>query len=275
MSNSSKKTVSELFALADVKIQGGNPWDIQVKNEAFYDRVLSGGSLALGESYMDGWWDCQQLDEFATKVLKVKLEDRVRTPQMIFKAVQAKLFNLQTKVRAKEVMKKHYNLNVDLYLSFLDPYNQYTCGYFKDTDNLNEAQEKKLDLICRKLQIKQGDRVLDIGCGWGGFVKFASEKYGCQATGISLSDEQIKYAKEYCQGLPVEIIKSDYRNFKGKFDKILVCGMIEHVGYKNYRKFMEIVNSLLKDDGLFLLHTIGGNKSLTSTEAWMDKYIPQ
>ncbi|MCD4760669.1 cyclopropane fatty acyl phospholipid synthase [bacterium] len=273
MSNKAKKIIGDLFALAGVKLQGDNPWDIQVKNDAFYSRVLSGGSLALGESYMDGWWDCERLDEFAARVLKAELEDKVKTSKMILKAIQAKLFNLQTKSRAKEVMKKHYNLTAALYMSFLDSYNQYTCGYFKDTENLNEAQEKKLDLICKKLQIKKEDKVLDIGCGWGGFAKFASEKYGCHVTGISLSDEQIKYAKEYCKGLPVEIIKSDYRNFKGKFDKILVCGMIEHVGYKNYRKFMKVVDSSLKPNGLFLLHTIGSNKSMTSTEPWMNKYI--
>jgi len=239
----------------------------------FYDRVLSGGSLALGESYMDGWWDCEQLDEFSSRALKAKLEDKVKTSKMILKAVQASLFNLQSLTRAKEVIKKHYNLTAELYMSFLDPYNQYTCGYFKDTESLDEAQESKLDLICKKLRLKKKDKVLDIGCGWGGFAKFAANKYGCHVTGISLSDAQIKYAKEFCSKLPVDIIKSDYRNFKGKFDKVLVCGMIEHVGHKNYRKFMKVIDSLLKSDGIFLLHTIGNNTSATATEPWMNKYI--
>ena len=180
---------------------------------------------------------------------------------------------MQSKSRSKEVAEKHYNLSSDLYMSFLDPYNQYTCGYFKDTDDLNKAQEQKLDLICKKLRLSSKDRVLDIGCGWGGFAKFAAERYGCHVTGITISDEQIKYTEKFCKGLPVTIVKSDYRDFKGKFDKVLVCGMIEHVGYKNYGTIMKMVHRCLKDDGLFLLHTVGSNTSVRFIDPWMAKYI--
>src|SRR5207247_100513 len=148
------------------------------------------------------------------------------------------------------VIEEHYDLSNELYMSFLDPYNQYTCGYFKNTTDLNQAQEQKLDLICRKLSLKQGDRVLDIGCGWGGFAKYAAENYGCNVVGITISDEQVSYAEEYTSGLPVEIRKQDYRDLRGeKFDKIVVIGMIEHVGYKNYRKLFEIIENSLTDEG--------------------------
>jgi cyclopropane-fatty-acyl-phospholipid synthase len=270
-----KETVQDILSHADIKIDGDNPWDIKIHDDQFYQQVLAQGSLGLGESYMDGWWDCQKLDEFFFRILDAKLNEKVKpTFSTFLEFTKAKIFNKQSIKRSIKSVEKHYDFRIDLYMSFLDPYNQYTCGYFKETTNLNEAQEKKLDLICNKLQIKEGDKVLDIGCGWGGFAKFSSKKYGCHVTGIGISDEQIKYAKEYCKGLPVEIVKSDYRNFKGEFDKILICGMIEHVGSKNYRKIMEMVHSSLRQEGLFLLHTIGGNKSITNaTDLWTDKYI--
>jgi cyclopropane-fatty-acyl-phospholipid synthase len=158
-------------------------------------------------------------------------------------------------------------------MSFLDPYNQYTCGYISDTEELNTAQEKKLQLICDKLQLKPTDRVLDIGCGWGGFCKYAAETIGCQVAGVSISNEQIAYAKDFCKGLPVDIQKKDYRDLNGTYDKILICGMIEHVGYKNYRRIMKKVYELLPDHGLFLLHTIGNSTSMHNTDPWIAKYI--
>lgn len=271
----SRNIVEDVLSLAGITVDGERPWDIKVHNSQFYCRVLAGTALALGESYMDGWWDCKKLDEFFYRLLDAKLQEKVKpTISTFLEYSKAKLFNKQSIKRSKTSVEKHYDLKIELYMSFLDPYNQYTCGYFRDTSNLNEAQEKKLDLICRKLQIKREDKVLDIGCGWGGFAKFSSERYGCHVTGIGISDEQIKYAREYCKGLPVEIVKSDYRKFNGEFDKILICGMIEHVGSKNYRRIMNIAHSLLKPKGLFLLHTIGGNKSIThATDLWTNKYI--
>jgi cyclopropane-fatty-acyl-phospholipid synthase len=171
------------------------------------------------------------------------------------------------------VAHEHYDLSPELYMSFLDPYNQYTCGYFKNTDDLNVAQEQKLDLMCKKLQLTKGDRVLDIGCGWGGFAKYAAEHYGAKVTGITLSKEQLEYAKGLTKGLDVELRLQDYRDLNGTFDKILICGMIEHVGYKNYREIMEVVERNLADDGLFLLHTIGYSRSVHATDPWIDKYI--
>jgi len=181
--------------------------------------------------------------------------------------------NLQTKKGSKKVAEQHYNLSTKLYMSFLDAYNQYTCGYFKNTDDLNTAQEQKLQLICSKLQLKKEDRVLDIGCGWGGFAKFASEHYGCHITGVTISKEQAAYAREFTKGLPVTIKEIDYRNIEDEYDKVLICGMIEHVGYKNYRALLKIVNKVLEKNGLFLLHTIGNNTSVIFTDVWIGKYI--
>jgi cyclopropane-fatty-acyl-phospholipid synthase len=269
-----KTKVAELAAKAGLAVNGHHPWDPQVHDERLYDRVLAGGSLALGEAYMDGWWDAEDLSGFFTRVHLARLERYVgRDLETLMIVAKALLLNLQSRARAHDVVKVHYDIGNDLYTAFLDPFNQYTCGYFKGTDDLNVAQEQKLDLICRKLGLKKGDTVLDIGCGWGGFAKFAAERYGVVVTGISISDEQVAYAKEFCKGLPVTIEKKDYRDVTGIFDKVLICGMIEHVGYKNYRGIMEVVHRVLKDDGMFLLHTIGTSVSETTTDPWIHKYI--
>jgi len=273
MASKYKATVQELLDGARITINGSNPYDIQVHDERLYRRIIIKGSLGLGEAYMDGWWDVERLDEFFHRVLKYQVDKKVKTWVKYFSDLKAMVFNMQNRVRSKVVVRNHYNIGNELYMSFLDPYNQYTCGYFKDTNDLNEAQEKKLDLICKKLDLKPEDRVLDIGCGWGGFVKYAAEKFGCNVTGISISGEQLKYAREFTRNLPVRLLKMDFRDLKEKFDKVLICGMMEHVGYKNYRRIMKIVHECLDDSGRFLLHTIGGNSSVESTDLWISKYI--
>ena len=270
----SREFIEKILNFADIKVNGDRPFDIQVKNDKFYDRVMAKGTLGFGESYMDGWWECEQLDEMISRVLKSQNSNVIfKNLTNVFHILRSKILNLQTELKSKKVAREHYDLGNDMYMAFLDPYNQYTCGYFKATKDLNVAQEQKLDLICKKLQLKSSDRVLDIGCGWGGFAKYASEHYGCHVTGISISDEQIKYARDFTKGLPADIIKTDYRDLTGTYDKILICGMIEHVGYKNYRKIFEIVKKRLSKDGIFLLHTIGRNKSGTIVEPWTEKYI--
>lgn len=274
MPSGSKKLIISLLEAADIRVGGKRPWDVQVHDERLYDRVLAQGTLGLGEAYMDGWWDAEALDETATRFILAGGDRKVsKTLGNVWRLLSSKLINMQTRRRAQKVALEHYDLDNELYAAFLDPYNQYTCGYFKDTDDLNKAQEQKLDLICRKLQLKKEDRVLDIGSGWGGFSRFAAEHYGCHVTGISISGEQVKYAQEFTRGLPVEIKKLDYRDLTGQFDKILICGMIEHVGYKNYREIFEVVRRVLAPNGLFLLHTIGRNDSATASDPWFDKYI--
>lgn len=268
-----KEKIQKELAKIDIEINGARPWDIQVHDERLYRQVILRGSIGLGEAYMDGWWDCEKLDEFFHKIIRAQLHVKFKSPGQDLFHFLTNLLNKQTKIRSLEVMDQHYNLGNDLYMAFLDPYNQYTCGYFKDTDNLNKAQEQKLDLICRKLNLKSTDKVLDIGCGWGGFAKYAAEHYGCHVTGISISDEQIPFAKKSTAGLPVDILRMDYREIEGTYDKVLICGMIEHVGHKNYRTIMEIVAAHLKDDGIFLLHTIGENFSGIDADPWIDKYI--
>ncbi|MGA3084909.1 MAG: cyclopropane fatty acyl phospholipid synthase [Thermodesulfobacteriota bacterium] len=272
--NGSRKIVEALLSEASVRINGPDPWDIQVRNESFYARVLKHSSLGLGESYMAGWWDCARIDEFIWRVLKGNLEEKVRgNLRLLLAYLSAWVFNRQSLARAKIVARRHYDLGNDLFFSFLDPYSQYSCAYFQGTDDLTEAQQKKLDLICRKIDLHTQDHVLDIGCGWGGFARYAAEHYGCEVTAVNISEEQIRHARESCKDLPVKILCQDYRKIEGRFDKIVSVGMFEHVGQKNYRTFMKIAHRCLKEEGIFLLHTIGGNVSRINCDPWINRYI--
>jgi cyclopropane-fatty-acyl-phospholipid synthase len=268
-----RRRVEELLALADVEIGGSRPWDIQVHDERLYARVMAQGTLGLGESYMDGWWDVEVLDEFFHRVLRAKLEDRIRPLADGVRALRARAINLQRSSRAFEIGRRHYDIGNDLYRCMLDGRMMYSCGYWKDARSLDEAQEAKLDLVCRKLGLRPGMRVLDIGCGWGGAVRFAAERYGVEAVGITVSEEQVMLAREVCEGLSVEIRMQDYRELSEEFDRIFSIGMFEHVGCRNYGSYMRIVRRCLKSDGLFLLHTIGGNRSVNTTDPWMARYI--
>ena len=274
MSNKLKSFIENLLDLADIKINGNRPWDIQVHNDKLYSRLIKQGSLGLGEAYLNSWWDVQKLDEFFFRILKADLDQKVKN-NLSFKLfiLFNILFNHQTKSRSFIVGQKHYDIGNDLYQAMLDPRMTYTCGYWRQASNLNDAQEAKLDLVCRKLDLKPGQEVLDIGGGWGSFAKFAVEKYGVKVTVITVSKEQIALGEKMCQGLPVNFILQDYRDLQGKFDHIVSLGMIEHVGYKNYRTYMKVVSEHLKDNGLFLLQTIGGNESVKTTDPWIEKYI--
>lgn len=267
-----KNIYNRLFASADIRINGENPWDIKVHDDAFYFRIL-GGSLGLGESYVDGLWDCEKLDEMITRFIRAEIHNKaIRIDYTIGKLI-GKLFNLQTKSRSKKVAEIHYDLGNDFYQKMLDPYMQYTCGYWAKADNLNDAQVDKLDLICRKLMLQPGERVLEMGCGWGGFAKYAAGKYGCHVTAVNISKEQVEYARDICKGLPVEIIHSDYRDVKGDFDKVASIGMLEHVGYKNYKPFMKHVHNRLKPGSIALIHSIGNDVTTPTTDPWLNKYI--
>lgn len=269
-----KKLIQDLFLTAGIEINGGRPWDIQVHNEHFYSYIFSKGSLGLGESYMDGWWDCGQIDEMIYKLLKADLKNKTKMSwQMLMLSFKNTLFNLQSNSRAHIVGKKHYDLGNDLFQRMLDKRMAYSCGYWKDAKDLDTAQENKLELICRKLYLKPGMKILDIGCGWGSFAKYAAEKYQAKVTGITISKMQLVLAKEMCAGLPIELRIQDYRAVNEQFDRIVSIGQLEHVGYKNYPSFMQMVHRCLIEDGIFLLHTIGSNTPEIMGDPWLEKYI--
>jgi len=272
--DSYKLTVTGLLKETGIKIDCSNPWDIRIYNHRFYRKVLTEGDLGLGEAYMDKWWDAERVDEFIYKVIKARLREKIHLKfSILLEIFYGKIFNLQSKKRAFIIGEKHYDLGNELFQNMLDKRMNYSCGYWKDAVDLGRAQEDKLELICRKLYLRPGMRILDIGCGWGAFGKYAAEKYKVEVVGITVSKEQVELGKILCAGLPVEFRLVDYRELNEKFDRIVSVGMVEHVGYKNYRSYFEVASRCLNDDGLFLLHTIGNVLSEKFIDQWADKYI--
>ena len=268
-----EKALAELLAPADVRLGGSRPWDIRVHDERLFQRVLGHGSLGAGEAYTDGWWDCDQLDEMLARVLRSNIEEHLRSPRAVKLALSARLFNKQNSRRAYIVGEKHYDLGDDLYELMLDPRMIYSCAYYEHADNLNDAQEAKLDLVARKIGAQAGMRILDIGCGWGGAAQFMAQRYGAAVTGVTVSHNQLQSAQKRCAGLDVEVRLEDYRKLSGSFDAIYSLGMFEHVGVRNYRTYLSKARELLRPGGLFLLHTIGNNRASVATDPWIDKYI--
>jgi len=258
---STEQIVQDFLNRADVRINGKRPSDIQVNNQGLYLRVLLGGSIALGEAYMDGWWECKALDQLVDRLLRARFDIKIRAiSYLAWNNIKARIINQQRRSKAYVIGERHYDIGNDLYKNML-------------AKTLDKAQEAKLDLICKKLKLKPGMTVLDIGCGWGSLAKFAAEKYHVKVVGITVSKEQVRFARELCKGLDVDIRLQDYRDLREKFDCVVSVGMFEHVGYKNYRKFIKVIEHCLEDSGLFLLHTIGGNKSVICLDPWINKYI--
>lgn len=269
-----QKWFTDLVNLAGITPNGSQPFDPQILNPSFYSRVRRNGLLGLGESYMDRWWTCEKLDEFVYRLLDRKVEDHVGLSlPMVWGLLKAWLFNLQSVRRAFQVGERHYDLGNTLFEPMLGPSMAYSCGFWQGAQNLDQAQYDKFKLICDKLYLKPGMRIADFGCGWGSFARYAAQYYGVSVVGLTVSEEQTQYAQKLCQGLPVEIRLQDYRSFNEPVDRIVSVGMFEHVGVKNYRAFMSVARKILRDRGLFLLHTIGSLHSGLTTDPWVEKYI--
>jgi cyclopropane-fatty-acyl-phospholipid synthase len=276
--NRYESLVRDLLGQAGITVGGSAPQDLQVHDQRFYERVVAEGSLGLGESYMDGWWSCAELDEFFCRLLQARLDSKVKLPwRETLAAAVAMVLNRQSSRRAGQVAHVHYDLGAEFFEAIMDPRMVYSCGYWKNATTLAQAQEDKLHLACRKIGLAPSDRVLDIGCGWGGFVTFAHERYGCAPLGVTISRPQAEYARRRCAGTPIQILAADYREINrrehGSFDKVVSFGMFEHVGPKNHRAFMKVVDDVLTEGGLFLLHTVGENVSRPKGDPWLDKYI--
>jgi len=271
-----QESAQHLFEYADVRFNGDRPWDIQVHNPELYRRLLVGGSLGMGESYIEGWWDAEALDVLFDKVIGAMLVKRltgVAKMKIAWRLLESSVVNFQTTARAGQVAEAHYDLGNDLFERMLDPSMNYSCGYWANADNLEQAQQHKMDLICRKLKLEPGMRVLDIGCGWGSLAQYMAENHGVQVRGLTVSKEQQALAIERTQGLDVDIVLEDYRSTTGEFDRIVSVGMLEHVGRKNYPTYFQQVHNLLAADGICLIHTIGTEVNKSSTDPFIGKYI--
>lgn len=259
---------------ANVTIDGPNPWDPQIRNPRMFARLALHGALGAGESYMDGDWECERLDELTARLLRSGLYTRWESSSSISPGtLLARLVNRQSRRRARRNVEAHYEIGNDVFAATLGPSMSYTCGYWPEARTLDEAQDAKHELACTKLNLRPGLQLLDIGCGWGGFAKHAAARHQVQVTGITLSPAQAEFARRNCEGQQVEIQLQDFRDVRARFDRILAMGVIEHVGPRNLRAFFESVQRNLAPDGLFLLHTIGCHRMRPETDRWIDRYI--
>lgn len=275
-----KQSIEHILLEGGITINGNNPWDVKVNNPKFLERLANEQSIGAGESYMDGWWDCEQLDELFFRITRLHLERKMYSKWKILGLFFLNsIVNNQCRAKAEEVAQTHYDIDNRFYELMLGKSMAYTCGYWKNAQNLDEAEFAKYDLVCRKLYLKPGDKVLEIGCGWGGLAKYMAEKYQCEVVAIDIGKNPSSYTKEHCKGLSVTVFQCDYRDTPiynagdAKFDKIVSVGVLEHIGYKNYDDFIKIVKTFLKKDGLALIHSIGGNRSVKFCDPWINKYI--
>jgi len=276
---SAKQQFTELLRSAGVEVGGDRPWDVQVHDEGLYQRTLAEGSLGAGEAYMDGWWDTERLDELFFRMLRARLDRRIRTSSVLVPALLSRLGNLQNRRRSRRVAEQHYDLSTRLYEAMLGPTMQYTCAYYGPDGSdatLDEAQRAKLALVARKLHLEPGMRVLELGGGFGELAHFLAAEHECEVVSYNISSQQVEYARARCEGLPVDIRQRDYREAakeSRQYDRVVSIGLMEHVGPKNYRSFFELARARLKAGGLALVHTIGGNVSRLDTDRWIAKYI--
>lgn len=268
-----QRRYARLLACAGIEINGNRPWDMRVHDTRMFARCLREGTLGLGDAYVAGWWDAPALDEFFARLIKARLDERIPNVPRALAALRAAFANLQTRYRARAVAETHYDIGNELYRAMLGETMVYTCAWWDEAETLDAAQRAKLDLVCRKLGLEPGMRVLDIGCGWGSFARHAAEHYGARVVGVTISEEQARLARALCAGHDVDIRLQDYRDVEGRFDRIASLGMFEHVGRKNYRVYMDTARRLLEPDGLFLLHTIGRNDQGAGIDPWVTRYI--
>jgi cyclopropane-fatty-acyl-phospholipid synthase len=270
-----RDSVQAILSRADIQIGGQRPWDLRVHDDRFFRRVLADGELGFGESYMDGDWDCDRLDELTSRVFGAELDRATSRPVDVLNALVARVMTRQTRRWVSRHVAPHYDLGNDLFEAMLDRRHMaYTCAYWRSgAGTLEEAQEAKLDLVCRKLTLQPGMRVLDIGCGWGGLARFAAERYGVSVTGVTLSREQVALGSTRAAGLPVELRVQDYRDVTGTFDRVVSIGCLEHIGHRNHRRFFETIRSRLARSGYALVHSIGVCQTEYRGGRFLDKYV--
>jgi cyclopropane-fatty-acyl-phospholipid synthase len=270
------KTLAEgLLEKADIRIHGERPWDMQVKNERVFRRVMGHQSLGLGEAYQDGDWECDDLSGFFCRILSSNISKELPVSlDLATTALKARLQNRQSPALVKQAAEVHYDLPAAFFKRmYADSRITGSCGYWKDATTLEEAQVAKLDLVSDKAYLEPGQLVWDIGCGWGAWMSRAAETRGVRCVGVTISKEQAAYGSERYAHLPIEFRVEDYRAFRGKVDRIVSMGMFEHVGHKNYREYFECARRAIHDDGLFVLHTIWADKPESHIDPWLDKYI--
>ena len=272
--NNSESLARSVLESVGIEIGGAKSHDIQVQDSSFFSRVLRDGALGFGESYVDGCWDSSALDETLTRLARADIDSVMGNSwHAIPRALKARLFNSQSATKARYVGGHRCEIGNTLFASMLDEKMIYSCADWRDSDDLDAAQEAKFDLVCRKIGLREGMSVLDLGCGWGSFAKFAAERYGARVKGVTASKQQVELARYRCAGLPVEILLQDDRNVTGTYDAVISLGFLEHVGAKNYRRHVELAENCVAPNGIAFVHAIGGNRSWNAAAPWTHKYM--
>ena len=272
--------IETIASMADVRFDGQRPYDLDVHDRGLFSDLLQRGGLALGEGYVRGDWDCDDLPELIARLLRARYQLEANPLQGLREAWQRLrewMLNPQTLHRSFRVGRVHYDIDPRVYAAMLDARRIYSCAIWNDGDTLDQAQERKLDLICRKLELQPGHRLLDVGCGWGGLLAYACEHYGVQGYGITISARQYAYIRDHHTHWPIEVLMADYRSLpqlnQPRFDRIVSVGMFEHVGPVNQGTYHRILRDCLLPDGLFLLQTIGHFVTTAQTDPWIERYI--
>ena len=271
-----EKFVRDLFSQVEIEVNGSNPWDPQVHNPAAYNMMVSRGSVGLGETYMHGYWDCEQLDQFFARVTSVDLRKLIPVNfPTVSLAVGAYLKNRQLPKAAWEVGRMHYDLPDEVWEATLDSAMTGSCAYYRNpTDTLEEAQLNKCRMTLDKVGLKSGHSLLDIGVGWAAFSGLAAQEYGAHPIGITVSEGQKAYIhKRYGEAIDVRVNPWQETELREPVDCIVSAEMFEHVGSDNYRSFFEFCRRSIKEDGLMNLHTIVRHTPSKHIDPWMDKYI--
>lgn len=250
---------------------------VTVTDNVTLARIIAQPSLGVGEAYMDGRLiidrgNIHDLVDLASR--NTGGRPGVKRPGALGRWWTRMVREHNERQSARRNVAHHYDLSLDLYRTFLDDDLQYSCAVFERPGmTLEEAQAAKKRRLAAKLQLSEGQRVLDIGCGWGAFMGYAAERYAARCVGVTVSTEQVAYVKRRYEGQPVEPLLMDYRDYSGEVDHVVSMGMFEHVGHRNYRAYFRKARSVLKDGGLFLLHTIVSGERSPSIEPWLDRYI--
>lgn len=264
-------TASEPLSAAERDLTSG----LDIQDDAVRRRIRREGIVGLGETFEEGRWTVERLDDLMYRVFTSPAPrfSPFVWSKLLLTTLDQRVFNRQAGRGAFNIGLRHYDLGNDIFRCMLDESMTYTCGYWADAKTLDEAQEAKLDLICRKLDLQPGQHVLDIGCGWGNFARHAARKHGARVTGITVSQEQAALARERCDGLPVEIRLQDYRDVDEVFDHVVSIEMIEAVGRRNLPTFYRVVDRSLKEGGLFVLQAIFGNTLTRTSDRRLDQFI--
>jgi cyclopropane-fatty-acyl-phospholipid synthase len=268
--------VRRALAAADIEIDGHRPWDIRVNDPAFYLRMMPNPAFQIGQTYMDGMWDCDAIDEMVFKLIASRVYAQHEKGGVFhLRNALARVRNMQSRARAGEVALAHYDLDLDLYRGMLDETLTYTCAYWDAPGaTLADAQRAKLRLICDKLELKPGQTLLDIGCGFGGLAAFAAEHYGVKTLGVTNSQQHCTVARTLYPHL--ELALMDYRELPAlgrRFDAVASVEMIEAVGPKNFTTYFDVVSQCLAPRGAFLLQSFISPASRFVCNEWFDRYI--